>query len=78
MFEVKMRDFDLPAMQTYDDRYMTGFYIARYEQYGPIRITEHWTENKNGEIREVSRTYYRTPDEGPEEFDYDFHVVLRG
>ena len=77
MFEVKMRDFDLPAMQRYDDRFMTGYYIKKYEQYGPIRITEHWTEKRNGEIREASRTYYQTQDEGHEEFDYDFRVVLR-
>lgn len=77
MFEVKARDFDLPVYQRYDDRSMTGFWIKRYEQFGPIVITEHWTGLENGKPAEMSRTFYRTQDE-PEEFDYDFRVVLRG
>ena len=78
MFEVKSRDFDLPAMYRYSDRMMTGKVIDWYEQYGPIVIKEITTGVVNGKPAEIERTYYRTKDEGPEEFDYDFRVVIRG
>lgn len=78
MFEVKMRDYDLPAMYRYSDRTMTGKVIGAYEAFGPIVIREITTGVVDGKPAEIERTYYRTPDEGPEEFDYDFHVVLRG
>ena len=78
MFEVKSRDFDLPAMYRYSDRMMTGKVIDRYQQFGPIVIREITTGVVNGKQAEIERTYYRTNDEGPEEFDYDFRVVIRG
>lgn len=78
MFEVKSRDFDLPAMYRYSDRMMTGKVIDWYEQFGPIVIREITTGVVNGKPADMERIYYKTMDEGPEEFDYDFRVVIRG
>lgn len=77
MFEVRSRNFDLPPMYQYSDRMMTGKVIEWYEQYGPIVIKEITTGVVNGKPAEIERTYYRTMDEGPDEFDYDFRVVIR-